>query len=194
MAKFKVGDKVIAKKGAPYVITTNGWRGVVTGIGKTGYMMKVTGHGLYLKEGVLVNQKYFDFDRSDQKIVITTDGITTTARLYSGKTVTKTATAKCSPDDTFSFEMGARIAFDRLTGLVVPVAPARENVFDWDDFKKGKFMVSVNKDNIKSFRAEAKKHGLMFRDDKTFDPFVSNFTGVSELLESIHAKSVSLKK
>lgn len=194
MAKFKVGDKVIAKKGAPYVITTNGWRGVVTGIGKTGYMMKVTGHGLYLKGDVLVNQKYFDFDRSDQKIVITTDGITTTARLYSGKTVTKTATAKCSPDDTFSFEMGARIAFDRLTGLVAPVAPARENVFDWDDFKKGKFVVSVNKDNIRAFRAEAKKHGLTFGDDdEIFDPFASDFTVVLEFLELFHAKSVSPK-
>lgn len=195
MAKFKVGDKVIAKKGAPYGITTNGWRGVVIGIGKTSYMMRVKGHGFSEKADVLVEQKYFDLDTScNQKIVITTDGITTTAKLYSGKTVIKTATAKCSPDDTFDFETGARIAFNRLTGYVVPVAPARENMFDWDGFKKGKFAVSVNKDNIRAFRAEAKKYALTFGDDdEIFDPFASDFTVVLEFLELFHAKSVSPK-
>jgi hypothetical protein len=49
-----------------------------------------------------------------KKIVITSDGVETLARLYDGNKVIKTATAKCSPDDTFDFETGARIAFDRL--------------------------------------------------------------------------------
>lgn len=48
------------------------------------------------------------------KIVITTDGKETLARLYDGDKVLKSATAKCSPDDTFNFETGARMAFDRL--------------------------------------------------------------------------------
>ena len=48
------------------------------------------------------------------KIVITTDGTETLARLYDGNKVIKTATAKCSPDDNFSFETGAKIAFERL--------------------------------------------------------------------------------
>lgn len=49
------------------------------------------------------------------KIVITTDGKETLARLYdeSGK-VTKSATASCHPDDPFDFELGARTAFERL--------------------------------------------------------------------------------
>lgn len=51
---------------------------------------------------------------NSQKIVITTDGTETLARLYDGKTVIKTATAKCSSDDTFDFDTGAKIAFDRL--------------------------------------------------------------------------------
>ena len=51
------------------------------------------------------------------KIVITTDGKTTTANLYDGKNVVKTTTAKCSPDDTFDFETGAKIAFDRLINV-----------------------------------------------------------------------------
>ena len=50
----------------------------------------------------------------ENKIVITTDGTETLARLYDGNKVIKTATAKCSPDDTFNFETGATIAFDRL--------------------------------------------------------------------------------
>ena len=48
------------------------------------------------------------------KIVITTNGAETLARLYDGKKVVKTAAAKCSPDDKFSFETGAKIAFERL--------------------------------------------------------------------------------
>lgn len=49
-----------------------------------------------------------------RKIVITTDGRVTTARLIDGKRTIKTATATCSPSDEFSFETGARLAFDRL--------------------------------------------------------------------------------
>lgn len=30
--KFKVGDRVIAQRGAPYSITTNGWKGRVVKI------------------------------------------------------------------------------------------------------------------------------------------------------------------
>ena len=50
----------------------------------------------------------------ENKIVITSDGEKTLARLYDGNKVIKTATAKCSPDDNFSFETGAKIAFERL--------------------------------------------------------------------------------
>lgn len=50
----------------------------------------------------------------ENKIVITTDGAETLARLYDGNKVIKTATAKCAPDDKFSFETGAKIAFERL--------------------------------------------------------------------------------
>lgn len=47
-------------------------------------------------------------------IVITTDGKETVAKMYSGKNFVKTATAKCSPDDTFNFKIGAHLAFNRL--------------------------------------------------------------------------------
>ena len=49
-------------------------------------------------------------------IVITSDGVTTTATRRIGKTIQVTATAQCSPADSFDFDEGARIAFERLCG------------------------------------------------------------------------------
>lgn len=49
-------------------------------------------------------------------IVITSDGVTTTATRRIGKAIDATATAKCNPGDTFDFDEGARIAFERLCG------------------------------------------------------------------------------
>ncbi len=50
----------------------------------------------------------------NRKIVITTDGKETLARLYDGKKVIKSASAKCSPSDKFDFNTGVKIAIDRL--------------------------------------------------------------------------------
>ena len=62
---------------------------------------------------------WYTFEKiaNNQKIVITTDGTETLARLYEGKKVIKSATAKCSPDDTFDFKNGVEIAFNRLMGV-----------------------------------------------------------------------------
>lgn len=53
---------------------------------------------------------------ANQRIVVTADGKTTTARLFTGRTLVKSAEAKCSPSDTFDFETGAALALDRLLG------------------------------------------------------------------------------
>lgn len=59
-------------------------------------------------------------------IVITSDGVTTTATRRIGKTIQATATAKCNPGDTYDFDEGARIAFERLQGRdPFPEAPER---------------------------------------------------------------------
>ena len=50
----------------------------------------------------------------ERKIIITTDGKITKARLYNGKKLEKTATAKCSPEDEFDFKIGAKLAVKRL--------------------------------------------------------------------------------
>lgn len=56
--KFKIGDRVIAQRGAPYGITTNGWRGRVVEISK------YTDDNIYVQGGdgasYLVNAIYFD--------------------------------------------------------------------------------------------------------------------------------------
>ena len=49
-------------------------------------------------------------------IVITSDGVTTTATRRIGKAIDVTATAQCHPGDAFDFDEGARIAFERLQG------------------------------------------------------------------------------
>ena len=51
-----------------------------------------------------------------QKIVITTDGKTTLARLFDGKAMVKRAEAKCAPSDTFDFGVGTELAVKRLIG------------------------------------------------------------------------------
>lgn len=51
---------------------------------------------------------------NNNKIVITTDGKTTTATLYRENGSKEVATAKCSPEDTFDFNFGAKLAMERL--------------------------------------------------------------------------------
>lgn len=56
-----------------------------------------------------------------EKIEITTDGKKTTAVLYNNDgSVKRKASAKCSPDDKFDFEIGAQIAMKRLKLNEVP--------------------------------------------------------------------------
>lgn len=69
-------------------------------------------------------------DIHNEKIVITTDGTTTTAKLYDGKKVINSAEAKCSAEDEFDFERGAGIAISRL--------------LDWDFIADEKYTPKYN--------------------------------------------------
>lgn len=73
----------------------------------------------------------------NQKIIITTDGETTLARLFEGKAIVKSAEAKCSPEDTFDFGFGARLAFERLMGRKGKVEPEPKLEPDKPKFKVG---------------------------------------------------------
>jgi hypothetical protein len=72
------------------------------------------------------------------KIVVTTDGKTTTARLFSGKELVKSAEAKCSPRDEFVFETGAALAMARLLDREKKAEPEAPK-FNKDDLVTGRF-------------------------------------------------------
>lgn len=122
--KFKVGDHVVGNKKADnhYEITKTGWRGEVIAVnGEDRLRVRaLPGYpaGSLPEVGFYVCAEYFDLIRpiDNRKIVVTADGTTTTARLYDGKTLLKSAEAKCSLKDTFDFEAGAGLAVDRLLG------------------------------------------------------------------------------
>lgn len=131
--KYKIGDKVRVRKdlkeGQRYymadkkvhncvVNAMEGLKGQVVTISE-----KTPGGQYHVKEcpcGIFGEYCWTDemfesvAEACDKKIIITTDGAKTIARLYEGNELVKTATAKCSPDDTFDFALGSNIAFIRL--------------------------------------------------------------------------------
>lgn len=146
--KFKVGDKVIGRKEASgeYGITKEGWIGTVTEINHDG-LIWVKGPDLAGIRGTIVDPKFFDLyvDSKDKKIVITTDGRITTARLYDGKTIKKTAEAKCSYADEFDFNVGAAIAMARLLPEFSLNDKFEEKPkFTKKDLKTGMFVLTSN--------------------------------------------------
>lgn len=176
MAKFKIGDRVkainvvegnkcVLNKVGTIVKTCNCTLGVEFDDNINGHELGESndkykgGHCWWCRESDLVKVV------CSEKIVITTDGKTTTAKMYDGKEVVKTAIAKCSPEDEFDFETGAKIAFDRI--FVKP----EEKSFDWDAFKNDEFFVQVTADNFESFIKAAEKHGCLFHNNDEVNPF-----------------------
>ena len=120
--RYKVGDKVriVSKWGEGCCHSQNGemdkWLGKVMTVRYVGIKLYRMVEDIEDNEwgGWIWTERSIEGIACENKIVITTDGAETLARLYDGKKVIKTATAKCSPDDKFSFETGAKIAFERL--------------------------------------------------------------------------------
>ena len=117
--KYKIGDKVRIHNVTDHRRDYNGTVVTIRNInpnGKTLYKSNITHYGVKEKDigFVFWEDELASVPVNTRKIVITSDGVETLARLYDGNKVIKTATAKCSPDDTFDFEVGARTAFDRL--------------------------------------------------------------------------------
>ncbi len=177
MAKFKVGDKVEILDGSKIKNYVGGFaEGMYKYIGKTMEIAEINtmyeGRDAYFLKG-----SQFVWDErglklvtdNDKKIVITTDGKTTTAKLYDGKNVIKTAKTKCSPEDKFDFNLGATIALSRLTGYEKKI----EKKLDWKAFKASKIAVKVTKDNFKDFVTQARKYGCDWQDGDDYNPFDS---------------------
>lgn len=126
MAKFKVGDKVRVKNikaDGVYYMEDIGIRDSVAGnmlnhSGKVVTIDEITVAGKYRIKEDCGHWNWVDgmFEglAENPKIVITTDGKTTTARLFNGKELIRKAEAKCSPDDKFDFMVGAKLAMERL--------------------------------------------------------------------------------
>ena len=114
--KFKIGDKVRVSKNVK--LKKENYVGNEYTIGRINPNHRLTSEPHY---GVKEACPYVFFEdelelATFNKIVITTDGKETLARLYDGNTVVKSAVAKCCPDDSFDFKTGATIAFGRLMG------------------------------------------------------------------------------
>ena len=118
--KFKVGDKLIGNKKNTYPITKQGTLVEVVDVALNNVVgdikVKVL-EGRWKNYAYWVDSYYFDLYRSPcaEKIVITSDGVTTTATRYSKNTKVSEATSRCSPEDKFDFNVGAKLALDRLT-------------------------------------------------------------------------------
>lgn len=130
--EFKVGDRVRVVKNASHCAE----------IGATGVICRELMDGMYdygvrfdkanprfHSCGDKCEKDYGQYVMADEiekittcakKIVITSDGKTTLARLYENGKVTKAAKAECSPGDKFDFAVGAKLAFERLNEKAEP--------------------------------------------------------------------------
>lgn len=172
--KFKVGDKVRVRAD----LTTGKGYGK-DGVNATGDMVRLAGKIVtiiqspypdrYWVEGCYWNWVDEMFDSaSNQKIVITTDGVETLARLYEGEKVIKSATAKCNPEDTFDFKVGAKLAYDRLMGEEKTESKSETKLDETFKFKVGDRVI-VNDDlktdeigTIICIKADEKRYGVEF--------------------------------
>lgn len=114
MKEFKVGDKIKVVKNLTEGIGKDAYIGKVFTIQSVLWMENDKGRRYGIGQTYVVYGKEI-IPADLQKILITTDGKTTLARLYEGGKVIKSAEAKCGPDDTYSFDTGAKLAFERLT-------------------------------------------------------------------------------
>lgn len=165
--KFKIGDKVIVLDGSNIKNYTGGW---------CQYMNKYVGKvytitGLYEYESGRkaygVENSFLMFDERglklvENKVVITYVKNMTIAKYYKNGNCTRTAIARCYPEDAFSEETGAKITLERLFA----------KSFDWESFKKGEIYVLCNKDNYKDFLKAAKEHNVKSKYKDTRDKMV----------------------
>lgn len=108
----------------------------------------------------------------ETKVVILRDGNTVTAAQYIDGVKVNTGVAKCSPEDSFDFGVGAKLALERLFKSGKP-SMSREDVynktkevlsatplkFDWDKFSSGDLYVELNRKNMDSFLKECEERG-----------------------------------
>ncbi len=117
--KYKVGDKVRVRKDLSHANVYDGYVVLADMFGYCGEEVTIaTVHPdhYHIKEDHeirLWTDKMFE-PICTEKIVVTSDGVTITARKYDGKKLVKETKAVCSKDDEFNFDVGAKLAMERL--------------------------------------------------------------------------------
>lgn len=119
-------------------------------------------HGVYWSTGCSGREHpikiVFNEPTYNDKIVITNDGKTTTASLYSNGKKTGIGTAICHDDDEFDIYTGAKLALERLEKN-----KKETEMTDWEKFIKGTVNMRVPKKYIRSFLDRAVKDGVTFQ-------------------------------
>lgn len=174
MAKFKVGDQVVgnAKANDYYDITREGWKGFVRKVYKNNEIRVASTPKSDVYDGYLVYEECFDLVKENYpKIVITTDGTITAAKLYENGKCTKTAEAKCNHKvDTFDFNEGAKWAFSRLVDKY-PIGTKVEVIANtcWHAYPIGSVLTIKRKYNDEFYCV---KEGDTYVTDNDIKPYV----------------------
>lgn len=121
MAKFNVGDQVRVLDGSKIEGYHGSWvPDMEEYVGKVYTIAKIHPSGSCRLKDIpfIYDERGLERVGNPGKIVITTDGRITTAKLYQHGEPTQKAVATCSPEDTFDFATGAKLALDRLIDAV----------------------------------------------------------------------------
>lgn len=158
--KFKVGDKVLVKSSNIDSFTKDGKCGQENEIGIISridlgyeYPYRIIGTSYKAPLWCTIKGLANTSHATNEKIVITVDGKTTLARLYKDGKVVKSAEARCCPEDTFDFKVGANLAYERLMDVhvveevLVPVEPPKPKYYS------GKVVCVEAHTNSESFTA-----------------------------------------
>ena len=122
MNSFKVGDRVKTRYGVGTIVYFNenaellvlvkhdDWNNGHNGnaVDDTENLKLKGNHCLWFRE------KDLELIKSNQKIIITSNGVSVIARLKEGERELKKASAKYNSNYTFDFEVGAKLALERL--------------------------------------------------------------------------------
>ena len=174
--KFNIGDKVkvlgdSGRANIGYVFDMKRYSGDIS---------EITSFRFYGNHRVCYRLKNIPYDwdeslleavKNESKVVITTDGTITRAALYDGHKLIKEAFSTCSKEDTFKFETGAKIAFERLTAKpAVKAKPKKELkplntkifVLDGDDILKSSHIYEVKNGKIRAFIGSYPTKGTLY--------------------------------
>lgn len=181
MCKYKVGDKVVVKKNIACEDRYGMYGEANQECVVTASMAKRAGqvvtishvrdcgdyHRYYIEEDYWnwVDGMFEGLAKDPEKIVITHDGKKTTATLYRENGSKEQATAKCAPEDTFDFNVGAKLAMERLMEKVKPVEIAGFKIGDRVNYQGNNgTVICFAKSGIDNIGVEFDKPGIGYHD------------------------------